>query len=206
MNNRENFLRRFAALVSELEVPKSKYNEFGKYKYRKAEDILDAVKPLLNKHEMTLVVSDRMVQIGERYYVASTAIVTDCLSGEEVKAEGWAREEEDKKGMDQSQITGASSSYARKYALNGLFSIDDSVDSDSTNTHGKEASSSSSKPQQKRTASTSTGEALEPTIMDSAVNYIKTSTNKQKAYEAIVTKYGEKLTPNQMAALKKFVR
>ena len=116
----------------DLKAPKGQMNKFGGYKYRSCEDIFEAVKPLLAKHGLVLRTTDELVQIGERYYVKATAILTDGT--ETIENVAYAREEETKKGMDGSQITGASSSYARKYALNGLFLIDDVKDSDSTNT------------------------------------------------------------------------
>ena len=120
-------------IQDELVAPKTQYNSFGKYNYRNCEDILEAVKPLLKKHELTLVIKDELVNVGDRYYIQSIPTLTDIETGEEVSGKGWAREEETKKGMDGSQVTGASSSYARKYALNGLFCIDDTKDSDTTN-------------------------------------------------------------------------
>jgi hypothetical protein len=120
---------------SELKAPKGQFNNFGKYKYRNAEDILEAVKPLLKKENLSMVLTDDLQNIGDRYYIKSTVRLFDDKESIEVTA--YAREEESKKGMDSSQVTGASSSYARKYALNGLFLIDDTKDSDSTNTHGK---------------------------------------------------------------------
>lgn len=120
------------AIQSELKAPKSQFNKFGGYKYRKAEDILEAVKPLLNKQKCTLTITDDIVMVGNRIYVKATATIKN-KKGECETTTGWAREEETKKGMDGSQITGASSSYARKYALNGLFAIDDNADSDTTN-------------------------------------------------------------------------
>ncbi|HBA9159129.1 TPA: ERF family protein [Escherichia coli] len=109
-----------------LNAPKNQRNNFGGYNYRSAEDILEAVKPLLQN--ITLTVSDEIVLIGDRYYVKATATLSD---GEDVIAvTAYAREEESKKGMDASQLTGATSSYARKYALNGLFCIDDAKDPD----------------------------------------------------------------------------
>lgn len=122
-------------IQSELKAPKSQHNNFGNYNYRSCEDILEAVKPLCLKESVTLTLSDEIVLIGERYYIKATARLTDDKESVEVTA--YAREEETKKGMDGSQITGASSSYARKYALNGLFNIDDTKDSDTTNTGGK---------------------------------------------------------------------
>lgn len=116
------------AIQSELKAPKGQYNSFGKYKYRSCEDILEAVKPLLAKHEAVLTVSDDMVEIGGRVYVKATATLR-C--GEQVYTNtAFAREPDEKKGMDVSQVTGTASSYARKYCLNGLFLIDDTKDAD----------------------------------------------------------------------------
>ena len=125
-------MKELIAIQSELKAPKSQFNKFGGYKYRKAEDILEAVKPLLAKQKCTLIITDDVVLIGNRIYVKATATIKN-EKGECETTNGWAREEETKKGMDGSQITGASSSYARKYALNGLFAIDDNADSDTTN-------------------------------------------------------------------------
>lgn len=125
-------MKELIAIQSELKAPKSQFNKFGGYKYRKAEDILEAVKPLLAKQKCTLIITDDVILIGNRIYVKATAIIKN-EKGECETTNGWAREEETKKGMDGSQITGASSSYARKYALNGLFAIDDNADSDTTN-------------------------------------------------------------------------
>ena len=125
-------MKELIVIQSELKAPKSQFNKFGGYKYRKAEDILEAVKPLLNKQKCTLTITDDIVMVGNRIYVKATATIKN-EKGECETTTGWAREEESKKGMDGSQITGASSSYARKYALNGLFAIDDNADSDTTN-------------------------------------------------------------------------
>ena len=125
-------MKELITIQSELKAPKTQFNRFGGYKFRKAEDILEAVKPLLNKQKCTLVITDDIVMVGNRIYVKATATIKN-EKGEFETSTGWAREEETKKGMDGSQITGASSSYARKYALNGLFAIDDNADSDTTN-------------------------------------------------------------------------
>ena len=114
----------------ELKAPKGQYNSFGKYKYRSCEDILEAVKPILSKHGCAAVITDTLVHAGERYYVQATATLYDTETGDAVCNSAYAREEETKKGMDGSQITGTASSYARKYALNGLFLIDDTKDAD----------------------------------------------------------------------------
>ena len=125
-------MKELISIQSELKAPKTQYNNFGGYKYRKAEDILEAVKPLLAKQKCTLIITDDIVMVGSRIYVKATATIKN-EKGEYETSTGWAREEETKKGMDGSQITGASSSYARKYALNGLLAIDDNADSDTTN-------------------------------------------------------------------------
>lgn len=125
-------MKELITIQSELKAPKTQFNKFGGYKYRKVEDILEAVKPLLAKQKCTLIITDDIVLVGNRIYVKATATIKN-EKGECETSTGWAREEEQKKGMDGSQITGASSSYARKYALNGLLAIDDNADSDTTN-------------------------------------------------------------------------
>ena len=121
-----------------LKVPKGKKNVYGGFNYRSCEDILKAAKPLLLKYRLLLILEDKLVNMGTRFYVKSVATIRDVDSEGKIVVNGYAREEETKKGMDGSQVTGASSSYARKYALNGLFGIDDGIDSDTTNT-GKTA-------------------------------------------------------------------
>lgn len=133
-----NIYEKLANVQSSLKAPKGQYNSFGKYKYRSCEDIVEAVKPLLKANGLLLTMTDDLVFIEDRFYVKSTATVIDTAEGKEISVCAFAREEETKKGMDGSQVTGASSSYARKYALNGIFAIDDNKDSDSTNTHGNE--------------------------------------------------------------------
>ena len=125
-------------IQAELKAPKNQRNTFGNYNYRSAEDILEAVKPLCLKHKATLTISDDMIELGTRIYVKAVATLRDIESDQVLTVSANAREEETKKGMDASQITGSASSYARKYALNGMFAIDDTKDSDATNTHGKE--------------------------------------------------------------------
>ena len=133
-------------IQSELKAPKSQYNKFGGYNYRNCEDILEAVKPLCAKHEIVPLLSDEIVMIGDRFYIKATAKVTD--GKDEIATTAFARESKDKKGMDESQITGSASSYARKYALNGLFCIDDTKDADFMD------NSQSSKQQQPKTQPT----------------------------------------------------
>ena len=124
---------------NKLKAPKSQFNKFGNYAYRNCEDILEALKPLLSEHKAIVNINDDVVLVGERYYIKATVKFIDAETGDFVEASAMAREDEDKKGMDASQLTGSTSSYARKYALNGLFAIDDTKDSDTTNTHGKDS-------------------------------------------------------------------
>lgn len=133
-----NIYKKLNKIQIKLKAPKSQFNKFGNYKYRNCEDILEALKPLLNEFKTVISLKDEIVFIEGRFYVKATVTLIDSETGEAFSTSAFAREEETKKGQDGSQITGASSSYARKYALNGLFAIDDTKDSDSTNTHGKE--------------------------------------------------------------------
>lgn len=122
-----NIYEKLGIIQSKLKAPKGQYNSFGKYKYRSCEDILEAVKPLLAETKTVLSVTDRMEVVGDRIYVRAEAHLKDCDDTGEIVTVAYAREEESKKGMDSSQVTGAASSYARKYALNGLFCIDDNI-------------------------------------------------------------------------------
>lgn len=132
-------------IQAELKVPKSQYNKFGGYNYRNCEDILEAVKSLCAKHEIVPLLSDEIVMIGDRFYIKATAKVTD--GKDEIATTAYARESKDKKGMDESQITGSASSYARKYALNGLFCIDDTKDADFMDNSQNSKSQQQPKPQ-----------------------------------------------------------
>lgn len=137
-------------IQKELNVPKGQYNKFGGYSYRNAEDILNAIKPLLWENECTAFFrKDVIEQVGDRYYLVATFDFVDISTGEKITVEARAREEEKKKGMDASQITGAASSYARKYALNGIFLIDDAKDAD-TNDYQKQQKQGANTKQQKQ--------------------------------------------------------
>lgn len=150
MNKEElSIIEKLGYIQQNLNAPKNRHNKFGNYNYRSCEDIMEAVKPLLDKVGCVLTLSDELVQVGDRYYIRATATLSTkggfvmnpegvVVNAGSISNTAYAREEETKKGMDGSQITGASSSYARKYALNGLFLIDDVRDSDETNTHGKD--------------------------------------------------------------------
>lgn len=132
-----NIYKKLSIVQSKLNAPKNQRNTFGGYNYRSAEDILEAVKPLLAEVEAIIVLDDEIVEVANRVYVKATATFID-ESKDSFSVNAFAREEETKKGMDASQITGSASSYARKYALNGLLLIDDNKDADATNTHGKQ--------------------------------------------------------------------
>jgi len=125
--------KKLLKVQSKLKSPKSQFNSFGKYSYRSCEDILESVKPLLVEVGAALTISDAIINIGERFYIEATAQFIDIETGEKVENKALAREDETKKGQDLAQVTGSVSSYARKYALNGLFCIDDTKDSDATN-------------------------------------------------------------------------
>lgn len=135
----KSFAERVVIVQKELKAPKSQYNSFGKYRYRNAEDILNSVKPLLAVNDLILTLSDELIALGSRIYVKATATLQDCNTANAISVDAYAREDEVRKGMDGSQITGAASSYARKYALNGLFLIDDTKDADATNDGTHEA-------------------------------------------------------------------
>lgn len=122
-------MKELIVIQQELKAPKGQYNSFGKYHYRSCEDILEAVKPLLGKHNCILNISDQIEMVGDRFYVKATATIINS-EGKSVTTTAFAREQESKAGMDMSQLTGSTSSYARKYALNGLFCIDDTKDAD----------------------------------------------------------------------------
>jgi hypothetical protein len=143
-------MEKLIKVQNELKAPKNQYNNFGKYKYRNCEDILEAVKPLLLKHNLILYLSDEVRQVGDIIYVEATAMIEDSDSpGNAFTSKAQAGIEPNKKGMDLAQSFGSSSSYARKYALNGLFLIDDTKDSDSTNTHDKTAPARKATPMEK---------------------------------------------------------
>lgn len=133
MADKLNVWQKMNRVQVELKAPKNQWNKFGKYYYRSCEDILEGLRPLKEKYEFNVFLSDSAEKVGDRYYIVSEAEFVDCENGDSIKKYGRAREDEIKKGMDSSQITGSASSYARKYALNALFAIDDTKDSDATN-------------------------------------------------------------------------
>lgn len=130
MEEKISIFSKLLSIQNELKAPKNQYNKFGKYNYRSCEDILEAIKPLCLKYGAVLLVDDYVEQVGERFYIKAKASLIDIENEQEIYACAYARESENKKGMDSAQVTGATSSYARKYALNGLFCIDDTKDVD----------------------------------------------------------------------------
>jgi len=183
-------------IQSELKAPKNQRNNFGNYNYRSCEDVLEALKPLLAKHECMLNISDTIEYIGERFYVKATATVTNS-KGLQVTSTAYAREEETKKGMDGSQITGSSSSYARKYALNGLFLIDDTKDADTM---------PPSAPEPKTEVKSEPKTALTPCDMatfdkmTTSAKQADTAEKKQAVLNKATNNYS--LSPDQLALLK----
>ena len=147
-----NIQEKLTTIQLDLKAPKSKRNNFGNYNYRSCEDILEAVKPLLAANMCSLTLDDDVLCIGDRVYVKATATLTDHAEGATISTHAFAREAETKKGMDESQITGTASSYARKYALNGLFAIDDTKDADTDEYQGCEAFRQTAKQEPKQTA------------------------------------------------------
>lgn len=176
---------------NELKAPKSQYNKFGNYNYRNCEDILEAAKPICKKHKAVVFLSDQLVMNGERHYIEATATFVDVETNETIIVTAYAREEESKKGMDGSQVTGASSSYARKYALNGLFDVDDTKDSDGNNQDGNQANNGN----QKKTTNKAKQEQDVFLEINKAISaYSKQSGMKSKdVVEYIEKQIGEKL-------------
>jgi hypothetical protein len=140
----KNLIAKMVKIQSELKAPKNQTNAFGKYKYRSCEDIIEALKPLLTRENLYMNISDDIIEVGGKNYVKATATIFDGENS--ILSSAVARESIDKKGMDDAQQTGATSSYSRKYALNGLFGIDDQKDADATNTHGRDTPQQIMKP------------------------------------------------------------
>ena len=171
------FFKNVIALQTELKVPKDKQNTFGGYKYRSCEAILEAVKPLLKKYGLLLNLTDEVVMIGDRYYVQATATLFDASGSGAINSKALARESDVKKGMDPSQVTGASSSYARKYALNGLLCIDDTKDPD-TDEFTKQTRTSKKEKETPDTISFGTAPEVEPETKDAALPFSLEGTNE----------------------------
>jgi len=178
---------------SELKAPKNQRNNFGNYNYRSAEDILEAVKPLLNANGLSMTITDSVQELGGMVVITATATITDGTDS--VSASAQAGVDPNRKGMDIAQSFGSSSSYARKYAMNGLLLIDDTKDADATNTHGKTASS---RPAQSQSSDND--------WFGKAIEYIKSASDKAQAYDMVASKYGATASEKQLSALKKFVK
>jgi hypothetical protein len=194
----QTFQQRLINVQSRLKAPKGQYNSFGKYSYRNQEDVLEALKPLLSENELVLTLSDSIHEIFGLVYVESKVRVS--YGSEEIIVTAQAGIDPNRKGMDIAQSFGSSSSYARKYALNAMFLIDDTKDADSTNTHGKGASASvpTAKPV---AAKPSAGSEL----FQKAVDRMKEVGTKEK-YEEILTAIGDQLSDSQRNALSKFIK
>lgn len=192
------------AVQAELKAPKGQYNSFGKYKYRSCEDILEAVKPILKKHEATITISDELVQIGNRIYVKATASFwnADANGGLPIENTAFAREPDTKKGMDESQITGTASSYARKYALNGLLLIDDTKDADTDeNRNERENRAKKQKEQPKQEpVEDRTGQPAYPPI-EKMVDDIVAYARKNKTAADYITGMAQKLNARDFSEL-----
>lgn len=193
-----NIYEKLMNIQNELKAPKNQYNSFGKYKYRSCEDILEAVKPINKKYNAVLVIKDEIQQIGDRYYVKATAILADTEKpGESIISSAYARENDAKTGMDTSQLTGATSSYARKYCLNGLFNIDDTKDADT------EAFTKQSAPKKTAQAQASAAAELESimaTIKDTNGNALNVVSYLFKKFEKTSV---QDLTAEEIAEAKK---
>lgn len=186
-------------IQQELKAPKGQYNSFGKYKYRSAEDILEAVKPLLGKHNAQLTLSDTIKEIGGRVYVEATATFTDGT--ETVTVTAYAREPSEKKGMDDSQITGTASSYARKYALNGLFLIDDTKDADTD----EYAEQTKAQPKKEKTSPNAVLAPKKVAEIDDLIKATNTDRSKLLAYYKVqrIEDMSDKAAENCIAQLRK---
>ena len=182
---------KLSAIQEELKAPKGQFNDYGNYKYRSAEDILEAVKPLCRKYKAVLMLNDTIEMAGERFYVRATVELRDLEDNDFIITEAYAREEDAKKGMDASQITGSSSSYARKYALNGMFCIDDTKDADTNEQHEVIAEAKKKETKEKAKAE----QENDPIISHEKVEEItKIIRGKQTTIDVVLRIYGvEKL-------------
>lgn len=178
----EDLLTKLSAVQQQLKAPKGQRNSFGNYNYRSAEDILEAVKPLLFEQGLVMTISDSIVHLGNRYYVEATVTVQNATDS--IQATGMAREAETKKGMDEAQITGAASSYARKYALNGMFDIDDTKDADS-NEHREQVKNTP-------TAAFKAPQATPKPKADDELTRAKTAINEELERQGVTTPAAKK--------------
>ncbi|MFQ7375323.1 MAG: ERF family protein [Enterococcus casseliflavus] len=203
MSDKERtFLERVSLLITELKAPKSQRNNFGKYNYRSAEDILEAVKPLANNYGLVPKLSDEPVMIGDWHYIKATASIKDVKTGEVEIATAYAREPLAKKGMDESQITGTASSYARKYAMNGLYQIDDTKDAD-TDEYTEQVKQATPKPitkTQQQALQKRSDEIAELAKLESK-NFFDQITEKKIGYSVDISK----INTEQLATLTRYL-
>lgn len=203
MSDKERtFLEKVSLLITELKAPKSQRNNFGKYNYRSAEDILEAVKPLANNYGLVPKLSDEPVMIGDWHYIKATASIKDVKTGEEEVATAYAREPLAKKGMDESQITGTASSYARKYAMNGLYQIDDTKDAD-TDEYTEQVKQATPKPitkTQQQALQKRSDEIAELAKLESK-NFFDQITEKKIGYSVDISK----INTEQLATLTRYL-
>lgn len=203
MSDKElTFLERVSLLITELKAPKSQRNNFGKYNYRSAEDILEAVKPLAYKYGLVAKLSDEPIMIGDWHYIKATASIKDVKTGEEEIATAYAREPLAKKGMDESQITGTASSYARKYAMNGLYQIDDTKDAD-TDEYTEQVKQATPKPiskTQQQALQKRSDEIAELAKLESK-NFFDQITEKKIGYSVDISK----INTEQLATLTRYL-
>lgn len=203
MSDKElTFLEKVSLLITELKAPKSQRNNFGKYNYRSAEDILEAVKPLAYKYGLVAKLSDEPIMIGDWHYIKATASIKDVKTGEEEIATAYAREPLAKKGMDESQITGTASSYARKYAMNGLYQIDDTKDAD-TDEYTEQVKQATPKPiskTQQQALQKRSDEIAELAKLESK-NFFDQITEKKIGYSVDISK----INTEQLATLTRYL-
>lgn len=184
-----NIYEKLSEIQAELKAPKNQWNEFGKYNYRSAEDILEAVKPLCKKYKALLTLADEIQAISTRFYVCAIATLTDVETPQDrIQITAYAREDENLKGMTGAQLTGSTSSYARKYALNGLFNIDDTKDADFTNTGDMDK-----KPPQNDKKGTTQPATPAPMTLHIAENMTALKGDKEVKFKELTTKELEKL-------------
>jgi hypothetical protein len=190
---KENIFEKLSKVQAKLNAPKSRHNKFGNYDYRSCEDILQAVKPLLFENGLVLILNDDIIERAGRFYIESTATVYDAETCETLRVTAYARESETKSGMDAAQITGAASSYARKYALNGLFNIDDTKDAD-TDEYTRESQEKAKKATKKKTETADSGVVLRGTIEPAPDSVSNAILNESENAPTICNDCGEIIT------------
>ena len=190
---------KLVSVQTELKAPKNQYNIFGKYNYRSCEDILEDLKPVLKKNGATVIITDTLELVGDRYYVKATAKFVDVESGDFIENSAYAREDLSQKGMSESQITGSTSSYARKYCLNGLFLIDDTKDADTDEYQNQQAKGNQKQTTKKENAK----QAPKEVSAQAPVNQTEPSKETPLVNDPDLVLHGEGMTEKRIARLKK---